>query len=153
MSNLNTGDKVMLATIRKNGYVPVFTDEFFGSDLLKNFFDVEAGVSMPAVNIVETKDEYKVEVAAPGLKRDDLKIDLHNNLLQVSSEKENNHEENNENYMRREFCYQSFKRSFTLPRTVDSEKIKATYTDGVLNISIPKKEDAKEKPSREIEIS
>jgi HSP20 family protein len=143
----------MLATIRNNRYLPVFSDEFFGGDLLKNFFDVEAGLSVPAVNIVETKDDYKIEVAAPGLNKDDLKIDLHNNLLQISCEKEDKQEVNDEKFMLKEFSYQSFKRSFTLPKSVDSEKIKATYLDGVLNISVPKREEAKEKPVRVIEIS
>jgi len=109
--------------------------------------------SLPAVNIVESKEDYRIEVAAPGLNKDDFKINLENNVLTVSSEKEDKHEENDEKVMRREFSYSSFSRSFTLPQTVNSEKIKASHKDGILQVIIPKKDEAREKPSREIKIS
>jgi len=142
----------MLPTFRTR-FVPSTADDFYGSNLLRNFFDFETGISSPAVNIVEEKEEYRIEVAAPGLQKDDFKVDLHNNLLTVSCEKEIKNAEENSKYTRREFCYSSFQRTFTLPNTVESEKINASYENGVLQISIPKKDEAKEKPARTIKIA
>lgn len=101
------------------------------------------------------KDDNHVEVAAPGMKKSDFKIEVDNNLLIISSAKEDKNEEvdSKGNYTRREFSYQSFKRTFTLPGTVEGEKIKAKYDDGVLRIIIPKKEEAKQRPVRQIEIA
>lgn len=135
--------------------VPSLWDSFFGRDL----FDLDnasaAGTTLPAVNIKENNDEYYVEVAAPGMKKSDFKIELDNNLLVISSEKEDSYDEKDEQgkYTRREFSYQAFKRSFTLPRTIEGEKINAKYNDGVLRIVIPKKEEAKNKPARQIQIA
>ena len=132
---------------------PGMADEFFGKDFLSNLFDTQTGISMPSVNIIEGKEDFKIEVAAPGLEKKDFKIDLNNNVLTISSEKQIKNEESEEKFMRREFSYSSFQRSFALPNTVDPEKINASYKDGVLNILIPKKEEAKEKPTRSIKIS
>jgi len=143
----------MLPTLRTRTAWPGLVDEFFNGDLLPKFFDIENMHSLPAVNIVESKEDYRIEVAAPGLNKDDFKINLENNVLTVSSEKEDKHEENDEKVMRREFSYSSFSRSFTLPQTVNSEKIKASHKDGILQVIIPKKDEAREKPSREIKIS
>ena len=91
--------------------------------------------------------------AVPGMDKNDFKIDLDNNILTISSEKVNNNQERNDKYTRKEYSYQSFKRSFTLPKNiVDSEKIKAKYNAGELVIEIPKKEEAKPIPARLIEI-
>jgi HSP20 family protein len=132
---------------------PSLVDEFFGKDLLGNFIDGFTGVNMPAVNIVEEKDEFRIEVAAPGLEKKDFKLDLNNNVLTISSEKNDEKEEKNERYMRREFSYSSFKRSFTLPETAQIDKIAAHHANGILQISIPKKEDARVKPPRQIAIA
>ena len=110
--------------------------------------------TVPAVNIQETNDSFKIEVAAPGMKRENFKLDLDNDVLTISSQ----HEETeghrvNENYTRREFNYSSFLRSFTLPEEkVDREKISARYADGILSINIPKRTDAKGNSSRQINI-
>ena len=112
-----------------------------------------ATISTPAVNIVETKDEFKIEVAAPGLNKDDFKINLENNELTISANKEIKNEEKNESYTRREFGYSSFTRSFTLPETIQGEKISAGHKDGILTIHVPKKEEAKPKPAREIAVA
>jgi HSP20 family protein len=120
---------------------------------LSNFFDTQTGISMPSVNIIEGKEDFRIEVAAPGFEKKDFKIDLNNNVLTISSEKEVKDEVTDSKYMRREFSYSSFQRSFALPNTVDAEKINASYKDGVLNILIPKKEEAREKPARTIRIS
>lgn len=142
-----------LVKFRNRDAFPSIFNEFFNRD----WFDA-ANVgfndsSMPAVNIKETKDDFEVEVAAPGMKKDDFKIELDNNLLVISSEKEEqNEEKDGKEFTRREFSYQSFKRSFTLPKTIEEAKIKAAYKDGVLHITLPKKEEAKDKPKRLIEI-
>jgi HSP20 family protein len=111
--------------------------------------------TLPAVNIKETDNSYEVEMAAPGMKKEDFKIELDNNTLTISSEKsEESHEgDGKERYSRREFSYQAFQRSFTLPKeVVDEDKIEAHYKEGVLQLTIPKKEKAKQKQPRKIEI-
>lgn len=143
----------MLPVFRKRTELPGLVDEFFGRDLLSNFFDLETGISVPAVNIVEGKDEYRIEVAAPGLTKKDFQVDVQNNVLVISSEKQMEEEKKEEKFMRREFSYSSFRRTFSLPQGADIEKINASQKDGVLSISIPKKEEAKEKPARNIKIN
>ena len=108
---------------------------------------------MPAVNIREDENNFEVEVAAPGLKKDDFKIELENDILTISSSIEAKEEKGNENYNRREFRYSSFKRTFSLPENkVDGDKVMAKYVDGVLQITLPKREEAKPKPVRTIQI-
>lgn len=114
------------------------------------------GNTLPAVNVKETNDDFIVEVAAPGMKREDFKVELDNHVLTISSERENRQEErdNNGHYTRREFSYQTFQRSFALPKDqVDGEKIAARYTDGILHVTVPKTERAKVKPVKQIQVS
>jgi HSP20 family protein len=139
--------------LRKRSNFPGFVDEFFGKDLLSPFFEFERGISSPAVNIVEGKDDYRIEVAAPGLEKKDFKINLDNKVLTISSEKEEKNEESGDHFMRREFNYRSFSRSFVLPDGADGEKVSASYKEGVLDVTIPKREEAKVKPAKEIKIS
>ena len=146
-------DKTMFPTIRRKSMLPTFNNEFFGDDLFTRFFENPVNTTMPAVNIKEGKEEFTIEVAAPGFDKKDFKIDLNNNILEISSEKEIKNEENEEKIRRCEFQYASFKRYFTLPDTVESDKIKASYKDGILTIVIPKKDEAKVKPVRQISIS
>ena len=135
---------------------PAFFDDFFNRDLFdwrqSNFSNT--GTSMPAVNIRETNESFDVEMSAPGMTKNDFKIELEGNNLTISSEKKNEQEQKEgENYTRREFSYQSFCRTFNLPKdVVDAENIKAKYEEGVLKLQIPKKEEAKLKPPRVIEI-
>ncbi len=142
-----------LVKFRNRDLFPSFFNEFFDRDL---YDTANAGFddsTMPAVNIKEGKDEYTVEVAAPGMKKDDFRIELDNNLLVISSEKSEEHEDKQEGeFTRREFSYSSFRRSFALPKTIKEEDIKATYKDGVLMITLPKKDEAKEKPKKQIKI-
>lgn len=143
----------MLPILKKDRtFFPSIVDEFFGRDFLPNLFEFQTGINMPSVNIVEGKNDFRIEVAAPGLQKDDFKINLDNNVLTISSEKEEKQEEKDERYMRREFSYTSFRRSFSLPQTVEADKISANHNNGVLSISIPKKEEAKIKPAKQIEI-
>ena len=134
--------------------VPSFFDDFFTRDLFDwSNTNTAYGSSLPAVNIKEDDDHFQVEVAVPGLSKDDFKVELENDVLTISSEKEVTNESNEENYKRREFSYAAFKRSFSLPENkVDGDKVKARYTDGVLYVTLPKKEEAKPKPVRTIKI-
>jgi HSP20 family protein len=109
--------------------------------------------SFPAVNVLESEDSFKIELAAPGLKKEDFKVNIHENTLTISTEKKSETEETVGKYTRKEFNFTSFKRSFTLPKSVDGEKIVATYNDGVLGLELPKKEEAKPKEPRAIEIA
>jgi len=129
-------------------------DEFFNRELPSAFSqNFNSGMSLPKVNIRETADEYFVEMAVPGMKKSDFKIELNNQNLLISTEKKEEKEETGDNYTRREFGYSSFQRSFSLPESIDEEKIKANYNDGILNVHLPKREEAKQKPPKSIEIS
>ena len=110
-------------------------------------------MKIPAVNITEQKSEYLVSLAAPGLKKEDFKIAVDGNMLTISSEKEENKEEKDEKYTRKEYNYSSFSRSFTLPEEVNQEKIDAKYEDGVLKISLPRKEEAKKASAKKIDVN
>ncbi|EFK33865.1 MULTISPECIES: Hsp20/alpha crystallin family protein [Chryseobacterium] len=102
---------------------------------------------------MENPENFMVEVAAPGMEKQDFQISLDGNLLTISSSKKDQKEENNSNYTRREFSYQSFSRSFELPKdVVDDEHIEAKYESGVLKLNIPKKEEAKKQPPKLIEV-
>ena len=119
-----------------------------------NFNFSPTNTTLPAVNIRETKDDFLIEVAAPGLDKKDFKVNLENNQLVISSEHKEEKKSDEENYTRREFSYQSFQRSFTVDeRQVEGDKITAKYCDGILCITLPKKEEVKPKPPREIKIS
>ena len=140
----------------KNSLLPTVS-KFFDDDWNTLFDWKNRGFdnySVPSVNIIENGDHFIVEVAAPGLKKDDFKIELDNNLLTISCEKEISEETSDDNYRRKEFSYTSFRRTFNLDKeVVDHNNIVAKYEDGILYLSLPKKEEAKEKPPRMIEIS
>ncbi|RYC67568.1 MULTISPECIES: Hsp20/alpha crystallin family protein [Spirosoma] len=146
----------MNSLTRSNNNLPSLIENFFGRDM-NDFFNTNMpSVShVPAVNVVEHQDGFRIEVAAPGLKREDFKLNLNHNNLSISAYQETKKEETdqtNEKYTRREFSYSSFQRTFTLPTSVDADNIQASYTDGVLKIELPKREEAKVKPARQIEI-
>jgi HSP20 family protein len=138
-----------------NWGLPSIWEDFLGKELFDIPSVFAAGTSIPAVNISETDSDFALEVAAPGLKKSDFKIDLDKNVLTISSEKEETNEEKNKklNYTKKEFSYQSFVRSFNLPDTVNQDKIAASYKDGVLLITLPKREEAKVKPAKMISIT
>ena len=134
--------------------VSTWLDDIFNRDLPSVFTsNFNTGMSVPKVNIKETADAFMVEVAVPGLKKSDFKLDLDNQVLTISTESKEENEHKEENYTRREFGYSAFKRTFTLPDSVNDEKINANYTDGILSVLLPKKEEAKQKPVRSIKIS
>jgi HSP20 family protein len=131
------------------GFPSLFND-FFNDEVLSN----RMLGTVPSVNVKETDDSFFIELAAPGLKKEDFTIEAHNENLIISATVETETDEKSENgkYTKREFNFNSFKRSFTLPESTNTDGIAANYKDGVLHISIPKKEEAKEKPARTIKI-
>ncbi len=138
---------------RTSSMFPMLSDlleDFFNTDIFNDMPAVQS--SIPAVNIKETDKAYVIELAAPGLKKDDFEIDLDNNVLTISYQKKDEKKEEDANYTRREFYFTEFKRSFTLPETADLEKIDAKYKDGILEITIEKKDEAKVKPRKKIQI-
>lgn len=127
------------------------------SELFNDFFD---GLSThasknfsPSVNISETDETFKLELAAPGLAKEDFKISVENELLSISADKKSEPSEKTAKFSRKEFSYSSFKRTFTLPDFADTEKISASYENGIMTLLVPKKEEAKPKPVREVKIS
>lgn len=117
--------------------VAAWMDDFFG-DNDDWFKPMVKGVSIPAVNIVEGKNEFKLEVVAPGFRKDDLKLEVRNGLLTVSGENQSETENKEEKYARREFRFNKFSRSFSLPDNVDADHISAKYDDGILRLNLPK---------------
>lgn len=116
-----------------------------------NFFSDRMTTRVPAANISESEDHFHVELAAPGLKKEDFKLNLERNVLNISVEQRSEQENNQKNYSKREYSYSSWVRSFTLPDSANAEQINAAYTDGVLKIDIAKREEAKA-VRRQIEI-
>lgn len=158
MSNLvNVPKSGGLSNTNSNISFPTWSswiDEMFNRELPSVFTsNFNTGLSSPKVNIKETEDAFEVEMAVPGLNKSDFKIDLDNDTLSISTEVKEEKEHTEENYTRREFGYSSFKRVFTLPESVNEDHINAKYENGILNIHLPKKEEAKQKPVRSIEIS
>ncbi len=123
--------------------VPNLFEDFFGSDLFDRLGAMSGGSNLPSVNIRDQKDRYSIEVAAPGLNKDDFNVEIDEGALTISSSKEASDEQKEGDYTRREFNYTAFQRTFTLPDTVKEDDISAEYEDGVLYINIPKKEEEK----------
>ena len=141
----------MLPTITRRSFRPFYVPNFFDED----FFPVVPNrtSSMPAVNIREDEKSYALDLAVPGMDKKDLKIDINEDVLTISSESKNETEESKDGFRRKEFSYKAFTRSFYIPENVNREKIEATYKDGVLSINLPKQEEEKSKVTKTIEIS
>lgn len=144
--------------VKRNGFWPSTSsvDEFLSDNFFNWPSEMNRGASLPRVNVAEHEDEFIVEMAAPGMKREDFHVELDNDILVISSETSQSNEEKDEkngSFTRREFSYGSFRRSFHIPNTVEVDKIKAKYQDGLLRLVIPKKEEAKRKPPKTIKIS
>lgn len=142
------------ALSKSTAKVPSVFDDFFKP--WNEWFDNSGlwgrTMNVPAVNIAENENEYQVSLAAPGLKKDDFKIGVEGNMLTISSEKEDNKEEKDKTFTRKEYNYSSFSRIFTLPEEINREKIEAKYEDGVLKIALPKKEEAKKLAAKQIAV-
>ena len=128
-----------------------FVDDFFNTSIA-DFVGSDFVSSLPSVNIIERADNFKVELAAPGLEKSDFDINIEKNQLTISAKQEKKEEETEDKFTRREFNYTSFSRSFRLTEKVDSKNISAKYENGVLEVTVPKKEEAKEQPAINIEI-
>jgi HSP20 family protein len=150
----------MNLTLKSTGHLPrPLSDWLRPSTLLdRDFFDIESGffpaklgINVPSVNIKETPRDYTLEVAAPGLERKDFKIEVANHALSISAEKEEQKEETKESngYSRKEYSFNSFCRSFTLPENVKEADIDAKYDNGILKVHVPK---AKETPVKPVHI-
>ena len=130
-------------TLARINAVPTLFDTFFGPSFMTRPYVTRYGkptLATPAVNVKDTETAYHIDVAAPGAKKEDFGLTLNQNVLTISFKHEQNADETQDNYVRKEFAFQSFERSFRLPKTVNAEGIKATYTDGILTVELPKME-------------
>lgn len=129
---------------------PALFSSFFDDD----WFDADSRwlSRVPATNIKEKQDAFMIEMAVPGMSKKDFHINVENGVLTVSTEKEDESNEDKKHYRRREYNYRAFSRSFSLPETVKAEDIQARYEDGLLKLNIPKKEEVKKVPKKEISI-
>lgn len=142
-----------MAIVRSQNWLPSIFNDFFN----EGWLDRHSRQVAPAVNIIENEKDYRIELAAPGMSKDDLEVSVDDNdELVISFEKKSENEDKNEKkgtYIRREFSYSSFRQSFTLPENIDRDNISASMEHGVLKVDIPKKAESKETPaSRQIEI-
>jgi HSP20 family protein len=138
--------------------MPDLLDDFFGhrffSPSISDFGNMawNRNTNVPAANITETKNEFILELSAPGLNKNDFQIEIDKNILTISSEKKEESKEDKDNYMRREFSYSSFRRSFHLPENTQEDKINAKYDNGILKVSIPKSEDHNTEHKKAIKV-
>lgn len=155
----NNGSK-STPSLNTRSFFDAFNYPFESVKLLHNLLDDDLGITgsnigrtLPAINIADTADAITIDVAAPGMKKNNFGIEFNDNKLRISYKHESNKEANEQkNVWRREYHFESFERTFNLPETIDGEKISATYEDGILKISVPKKEEAKKKPARMIDV-
>ena len=144
-----TKNKIMrIVKYNNNNVFPSLMNEFLNDDFGMNLFN--RSNSLPSVNSTENNDSFEIDLAVPGMKKDDFIIELNDKVLVISSEKSSI---NNENMRLNEFDYSSFQRSFRVPDSVDLDKIKATYKNGILKIKLTKKKDSITKPNRLIDIT
>ena len=141
----------MLPMITRRSYKPFLWSNLFDED----FFPLHSqrNTSMPAVNIREDEKKFILDLAIPGIDKKDLKIDIAEDVITISSESKEEKEEKSEDFRRKEFSYQSFCRSFYLPDNVNKDKIEANYKDGILTVMLPKEVEEKAKISRQVKIS
>ena len=151
--------EVIMSLIKRENYLPTWSN-FFNDFLNRDWYDWSnqnfslTNTTIPAVNIKESQNEFEVDMAAPGMEKDDFKLELNNNVLTISSEKQSeSHSSKGATITRSEFSYQSFSRSFSLPAIVETNGITAKYENGLLRVNIPKKEEAKPKPMKQITVS
>lgn len=143
-------DKTMATLVRYNNF-PTFFNPFYGRPVINRYQNTTPNV--PAVNVKETETGFQLELAAPGLKKEDLKINVENNKLTIGYQSEAKTEETAGKFTRQEFGFTSFERSFRLPKTVNAEAIKAAYTNGILTVELPKVEVKEEKLVKEIVVA
>ncbi|MEZ4809218.1 MAG: Hsp20/alpha crystallin family protein [Allomuricauda sp.] len=140
-----------MSIVKRNKlFFPSLMNDFMGPDWFGGTDNWNT--SVPAVNIKDTEKSFELELAVPGMKKDDFTVEVDNDVLTIASEFKSENEETQDNYTRKEFSYSAFKRAFTLPETVDGSKIDAKYEDGILRLTLPKKQEALPKPKRLISI-
>ena len=141
----------MLPMITRRSYRPFLWSGLFDDD----FFPVHSNrsTSMPAVNIREDEKRFILDLAVPGSDKKDLKIEIHEDVITISSEHKEESEETRDDFKRREFSYASFCRSFYLPENINKDKIEANYREGILTVELPKEAEEKAKISRQVKIS
>ena len=141
-----------MSIVKRLNDLPTYLDRTTGRDSGDLFgWNAYVGSTVPAVNIVETNDNFEIEVAAPGYSKEDFKVELQQNNLKISSSKEKQ-QNDSQRYTKREFDYANWERTFTLPNTVQTDSIEGHYENGILSLIVPKKEEAKVKPPKTIEI-
>ncbi|ERM82200.1 hypothetical protein P872_07275 [Rhodonellum psychrophilum GCM71 = DSM 17998] len=131
------------------------TERLFGPslmDLERTFWDTEKNFDVPSANVRETPKEFMVDVSAPGFDKKDFKIEFSEGMLTIHAEKEEKTEETKKDYMHKEFSYSSIRRTFSLPENIKEDKIEAKYTNGILHLVLPKKEEGRNKITKEIKI-
>jgi HSP20 family protein len=133
-------DKIMLVKRNTNGYLPSIFDAFFND---ANIAENSVVFTRPDFNVYETDKEFVVEAAVPGMEKKDFNIEVNDNVLEISSQKEVKEESKDQKYYYKGFCYGSFKKSYSLPENVDKDKIGANYENGILKVVIPKDKEAK----------
>ena len=152
----------MKTIAKRNGSLPTLLSDFFSPatvlgrdffDMDPDFFPTRLGMNLPTANITETPKEFKLELAAPGLERKDFDIEVDNNILTISAEKEEQNKEEKKEYSRREYSFNSFSRSFTLPDNIKEGNIDAKYENGVLKVVLPKMKETPVKTSHKIAVS
>jgi HSP20 family protein len=133
--------------------LPGVFDDLINGDSFKPSFS-NTGVSTPAVNIIETMDDFRLEMVAPGMKKENFRIEFREDVLTISYEHDDNREGERRGwkYTTREYNYHSFARSFSIPETVEVDKIHAGYDEGILTLILPKKDEAKGQPVRQIKV-
>jgi HSP20 family protein len=141
----------MLSTITRRSFRPFYMPNFFDGDFFPGLSNGTS--SAPSVNISENDKNYVLDFAIPGIDKKNLNIEMNEGVLTISSEVKNESEESKNEYRRKEYSYSSFSRSFYIPEDVNTEKIEASYKDGILSVALPKQEDGKNKITRKIEIS
>jgi HSP20 family protein len=145
--------------VKKNGGYPSLLSDFFGSSLVDrdlfglDVFPSRLGINVPTANVMETAKEFSIELAAPGLERKDFNVEIDNHMLTISAEKEEEKDEKDGEYSRREYSFNSFSRTFTLPDNVKEGNVDARYQNGVLKVSIPKAKETPVKPAHRISVS
>jgi HSP20 family protein len=147
---------------RNRSLFPSVVQDFFNSDRLfsPSILDYEGNLpgfntalTIPSVNVIETEKEYKIELAAPGMERKDFKVEIDKNgILSIKAEKEEEKKEEEKNWLRKEFSYTRFERSFNLPENLITDKIDAKYEHGILKLVLPKKEVSITKQNKEIKV-
>lgn len=140
-----------MATLARYNQLPTFFNPVYGRPVINRYYNTTP--SVPAVNVKETETAFVLELAAPGLKKEDFKINLEKNTLTIGYQSEQGNEDATGKFTRQEFSFNSFERSFRLPKNVNTDEIKAAYTDGILTVELPKVEQKEEKAVKEIAVA